>query len=151
MHAVRVMRYLPRAMRSQTRQLLLAHTHRKLHIHPCLQCSDQHIMSTELQARSFSKVSDSQATELYFEEIFEHGFSGEDPLFDLRNYFYPESDDPVIIQLSHAGCVIEVLECITQMEEIKHQHITQVFCIEYISSIITLGFRQLQLCTTCGS
>jgi len=125
MHAVRVMRYLPRAMRSQTRQLLLAHTHRTLHIHPCLQCSDQHILSTELQARSFSKVSDSQATELYFEEIFEHGFSGEDPLFDLRNYFYPESDDPVIIQLSHAGCVIEVLECITQMEEIKHQHITQ--------------------------
>ena len=42
--------------------------------------------------REFSKVTDNQATELYFEEIFEQGFAAGDPLFDLRNYFYPESE-----------------------------------------------------------
>ena len=42
--------------------------------------------------RDFSKVTDNQATELYFEEIFEQGFAAGDPLFDLRNYFYPESE-----------------------------------------------------------
>ena len=42
--------------------------------------------------RDFSKVTDNQATELYFEEIFEQGFASGDPLFDLRNYFYPESE-----------------------------------------------------------
>ena len=42
--------------------------------------------------RDFSKVTDNQATELYFEEIFEQGFATGDPLFDLRNYFYPESE-----------------------------------------------------------
>ena len=42
--------------------------------------------------RDFSKVTDNQATELYFEEIFEQGYATGDPLFDLRNYFYPESE-----------------------------------------------------------
>ena len=42
--------------------------------------------------RDFSKVTDNQATELYFEEIFEQGYASGDPLFDLRNYFYPESE-----------------------------------------------------------
>ena len=37
-------------------------------------------------------MTDNQATELYFEEIFEQGFATGDPLFDLRNYFYPESE-----------------------------------------------------------
>ena len=40
------------------------------------------------------KVKDSSLNEIYFEEIFEHGFEGEDPLFDLRNYLYPDSEDP---------------------------------------------------------
>ena len=47
--------------------------------------------------RDFSKVTDNQATELYFEEIFEQGFASGDPLFDLRNYFYPESE--VLVQM----------------------------------------------------
>lgn len=70
-------------------------------------------------------MTDNPGTELYFEEIFEHGFS-EDPLFDLRNYFYPESEDATIIQLSNAGCVMEVLDVVTSMDKPEHQHITQV-------------------------
>jgi len=75
--------------------------------------------------RDFSKVTDNQATELYFEEIFEQGFAAGDPLFDLRNYFYPESEDPVIEQLSSAGCVAEVLETLSDQEQVETQHITQ--------------------------
>ena len=81
-------------------------------------------------------MTDNQATELYFEEIFEQGFATGDPLFDLRNYFYPESEvlchktkeehiknlpnqDPVIEQLSSAGSVAEVLETLAEQEEVK--------------------------------
>jgi hypothetical protein len=67
------------------------------------------------QGRCFSKVTDNQATELYFEEVFEQGFAGGDPLFDLRNYFYPESDDPNIDRLSNAGSVAEVLEMVEEV------------------------------------
>eukprot|EP00090_Calanus_glacialis_P011596 TRINITY_DN19974_c0_g1_i1.p1 TRINITY_DN19974_c0_g1~~TRINITY_DN19974_c0_g1_i1.p1 ORF type:complete len:964 (-),score=236.03 TRINITY_DN19974_c0_g1_i1:108-2897(-) len=103
---------------------LLPPKHRTFHLHPSVQCSEKALPSVDF-SRSFSKVTDNNATELYFEEIFEHGFTGEDPLFDLRNYFYPESEDPQVIQLSHAGCVLEVLEIVTKLEQFKHQHITQ--------------------------
>ena len=140
MHTVRFLQSLPRAMRTQPRLFFLSHTQRTIHIHPCVQCSDKSLSSPDLQARSFSKVTDNHATELYFEEIFEHGFSGEDPLFDLRNYFYPESEDPQIIQLSHAGCVLEVLECVTQMEDVKHEHITQV-CYSHIEALFKTLYK----------
>ena len=75
----------------------------------------------------FDQVTDSQIHELYFEEIFENGFSsGPDPLFDLRNYFYPESSDPHIMDLSNAGCVAEVLDTVAQMDQPSPQHLTQV-------------------------
>jgi len=70
-------------------------------------------------------VTDNQATELYFEEIFEQGFATGDPLFDLRNYFYPESEDPVVEQLSSAGSVAEVLETLAEQEKVETQHLTQ--------------------------
>ena len=104
---------------------------RDFHFQACYRCSDRssttitNIPGSELQSRNFSKVTDNTATELYFEEIFDHGFSGEDPLFDLRNYFYPESDDPSIVQLSNAGCVLEVLDHVTNMTDPQHSHITQ--------------------------
>ena len=104
---------------------------RDFHFQACYRCSEKShttiskITGNELQSRNFSKVTDNTATELYFEEIFDHGFSGEDPLFDLRNYFYPESEDPSIVQLSNAGCVLEVLDHVTKMSEPQHTHITQ--------------------------
>ena len=104
---------------------------RGYHLQPCLRCQDRVPpvtatgVNSDQQTRNFSKVTDNPGTELYFEEIFEHGFS-EDPLFDLRNYFYPESEDPTIIQLSNAGCVMEVLDLVTSIENPEHQHITQV-------------------------
>ena len=104
---------------------------RGYHLQPCLRCHERAQpapvtgVNSEQQIRNFSKVTDNPGTELYFEEIFEHGFS-EDPLFDLRNYFYPESEDPTIIQLSNAGCVMEVLDVVTSMDKPEHEHITQV-------------------------
>ena len=41
--------------------------------------------------RPFSKVTDSRPTEYYLEDI----FGDEDPLEDLRNFMYPESEDQV--------------------------------------------------------
>jgi len=112
--------------------LLLSDKYKTFHLHPSTQNSDKLMLFSRNLCkvidnfnRNFSKVTDNFATELYFEEIFEHGFIGEDLLFDLRNYFYPESDDPLIIQLSHAGCVVEVMELVTHLEEFKHQYITQ--------------------------
>ena len=67
---------------------------------------------------------------MYFEEIFELGIEGEDPLFDLRHYFYPESVDPHLCTLSHAASVAEVLNCVTQLEQPTSQHLTQVL-LEY--------------------
>ena len=58
------------------------------HQHPRLLTNTENV----IPRRDFSKVTDNQATELYFEEIFEQGFASGDPLFDLRNYFYPESE-----------------------------------------------------------
>ena len=101
---------------------------RDYHLQTCIRCSSTHGTGDKVQrVRQFSKVTDNVGTELYFEEIFEHGFAaGEDPLFDLRNYFYPESDDPTVIQLSNAGCVMEVLEVVTSLDSPSHEHITQV-------------------------
>ena len=45
---------------------------------------------------SYSQVKDSAVTEMYFEEIFEQGYEGNDPLFDLRHFLYPASPDPYI-------------------------------------------------------
>ena len=53
----------------------------------------------------YLQVTDNSATELYFEEVFESGYSGEDPLGDLRYYLYPESSDPALISLSEANSV----------------------------------------------
>ena len=102
---------------------------RDIHSQACYRCCEN-INTTlsnkpEMQTRNFSKVTDNTATELYFEEIFDYGFSGEDPLFDLRNYFYPDSEDPSIIQLATAGCVLEVLEHVTKMAAPENTHITQ--------------------------
>ena len=113
---------------------------RDYHLQTCIRCSSTHGTGDQGQGvRQFSKVTDSVGTELYFEEIFEHGFAaGEDPLFDLRNYFYPESDDPIVIQLSNAGCVMEVLEVVTSLDNPSHEHITQVeheldlHCLYYV-------------------
>jgi len=100
---------------------------RDYHLQTCIRCSSTQGTGDKVQSvRQFSKVTDNVGTELYFEEIFEHGFAaGEDPLFDLRNYFYPESDDPTVIQLSNAGCVMEVLEVVTSLDSPSHEHITQ--------------------------
>jgi len=121
--------------------MFLISNYKHLHKHPPVQTS-QHTRSlckvTESFNRNFSKVTDNLSTELYFEEIFEHGFvGGEDLLFDLRNYFYPESDDPLIIQLSHAGCVVEVLDYVSNLEEFKHEYITQaVATIHHLQKLI---------------
>ena len=97
---------------------------RDFHLQTCIRCSNNHgTGDQEKGVRQFSK--DSVGTELYFEEIFEHGFR-EDPLSDLRKYFYPESDDPIVIQLSNAVCVKEVLEVVTSLDNPSHEHITQV-------------------------
>ena len=109
---------------------------RDYHLQPCIRCSSTHRTGApgEQAVRQFSKVTDNAGTELYFEEIFEYGFtSGEDPLFDLRNYFYPDSDDPTVIQLSNAGCVMEVLELVTSLDNPSHEHITQVRSISSLS------------------
>ena len=114
---------------------------RDYHLQTCIRCSSSHGTGDQGQGvRQFSKVTDSVGTELYFEEIFEHGFAaGEDPLFDLRNYFYPESDDPIVIQLSNAGCVMEVLEVVTSLDNPSHEHITQVMpelqCLSFKSYV----------------
>ena len=111
------------------RSILCPHLpHRSRHLQWCARCCVQAAPGLHLapvQTRSFSKVTDNAGTELYFEEIFEHGFSGEDPLFDLRNYFYPDSEDATVIQLSNAGCVLEVLEVVTGLAAPGHQHLTQ--------------------------
>ena len=80
----------------------------------------------EEQKKYFNKVTDSQASELCFEEISEQGFDGSDPLYDLRNYFHPESEDPIIDKLSNANSVIEVLDVVArQVVKVDHQHLTQ--------------------------
>ena len=128
MHAVRHLS--SRIIRLGKMQVPVLHV-RDIHFQACYRCSENintvinNKPATELQTRSFSKVTDNTATELYFEEIFDHGFSGEDPLFDLRNYFYPDSEDPSIICLSNAGCVQEVLDHVTKMTSPEHTHITQ--------------------------
>ena len=104
--------------------ILQNHNLRKFHLRPSVCSSDGSMLTIDFH-RPFSKVTDNHATELYFEEIFEHGFSGADPLFDLRNYFFPESDDPNIFKLSNAGCVLEVLECFANLKDYNHMHITQ--------------------------
>ena len=73
---------------------------------------------------------------MYFEEIFELGIEGEDPLFDLRHYFYPESVDPHLPTLSHAASVAEVLNCVTQLEQPTSQHLTQVLYIWFKSTYV---------------
>ena len=107
-----------------------------------MRCSDQvapapvqpsmATVTSDQQIRNFSKVTDNPGTELYFEEIFEHGFSGDDPLFDLRNYFYPDSDDPHVVKLSNAGCVLEVLDHVMSLEDPSYQQITQVMLLKII-------------------
>ncbi len=77
----------------------------------------------------FFKVSDSSAAELFFEEIFELGFEGEDPLFDLRHHFYTGSGDSTLDRLSHAVSVAEVLNTIAELEQPNSQHLTQVLII----------------------
>jgi hypothetical protein len=77
----------------------------------------------------FFKVSDSSAAELFFEEIFELGFEGEDPLFDLRHHFYTRSGDSTLDRLSHAVSVAEVLNTIAELEQPNSQHLTQVLII----------------------
>ena len=99
---------------------------REYHVAPCLRCK---VTSDQQQKRQFSKVTDSVATEVYFEEIFEYGFEGEDPLFDLRNYFYPESKNEAVIQLSNADNVAEVLDIINAIDHPQHEHLTQVSLI----------------------
>ena len=100
---------------------------REYHVAPCLRCK---VTNDQTQKRQFSKVTDSVATEVYFEEIFEYGFEGEDPLFDLRNYFYPESKNEAVIQLSNADCVAEVLDIINAIDHPQHEHLTQVRLIK---------------------
>ena len=128
MHAVR--HFSNRISRLAKIRVPLLHV-REFHFQACYRCSERsnttitNLPGNELQSRNFSKVTDNTATELYFEEIFDHGFSGEDPLFDLRNYFYPESEDPSIVHLSNAGCVLEVLDHVTKMSDPQPQHMTQ--------------------------
>jgi len=78
--------------------------------------------------RNFSKVKDSAVTELYFDEIFEGhtvGVDGQDPLFDLRIFLYPDSEDKNIQMLSRANSVFEVFDCINETENLSPRHITQ--------------------------
>ena len=98
------------------------------HLQPCLRSRDKTSSSVIItdQTRHFSKVTDNAATEVYFEEIFEYGFEGEDPLYNLRNYFYPDSENEAVIKLSNADCVAEVLDLITSIDHPEHQHLTQV-------------------------
>lgn len=144
MYFAKTMHSMPRTFRCQPRMLLLSDKFKSFRMHPFTQgCDKSLLISRELCRvpdnlnRNFSKVTDNYATELYFEEIFEQGFIGEDLLFDLRNYFYPESDDPLIMQLSHAGCVVEVLEAVTNLETFRHQYITQaVATIHHLQKLI---------------
>ena len=112
---------------------------RYYHLQTCIRCSSTHGTGDQGKGvRQYSKVTDIVNTELYFEEIFEHGF-GEDPLSDLRNYFYPESDDPIVIQLSNASSVMDVLEVVTSLDNPSHEHITQVMpelqCLSFKSYV----------------
>jgi hypothetical protein len=88
---------------------------------------------------SFFKVSDSSAAELFFEEIFELGFEGEDPLFDLRHHFYTGSGDSTLDRLSHAVSVAEVLNTVAELEQPNSHHLTQVLiilhCIKFKISV----------------
>ncbi len=74
------------------------------------------------------------AVELDFEEIFELGIEGGDPLFDLRHYFYPECEDPHIRRLSAAASVAEVLSCVAELDSPTNQHLTQVIVMYPITS-----------------
>ena len=79
-------------------------------------------------------------------------------MFDLRNYFYPESQDPLtirveqhtisynvslslLLQLSGASSVMEVLEGVAGVEGVTHQHMTQ--------AVATLH-HLLKLCSFVG-
>jgi len=94
--------------------------------------------------RSFSKVKDSAVTEVYFEEIFEHGFAGEDPLSDHRNYLYPDSEDPNIQALATAPSINDVFAIIEEIGKPSPQHIAQalatVFHFQKLCNFKTYDF-----------
>ncbi len=78
--------------------------------------------------RDFSKVTDSKAVEYYLEDI----EGAEDPLGDVRNFMFPESEDERLEEVSHAGSVEEVFAALDREEgewglELSFQAVATLF------------------------
>jgi hypothetical protein len=75
--------------------------------------------------RAFSKVKDSATADVFLEEVFDQGFEGDNASFDLRNFLYPDSQDPHIQALSAASSVAEVFQIFEQIQDLEPCHVTQ--------------------------
>ena len=91
------------------------------------QChSHSHSQSKVSPTRDFSRITHSVEIEDYLGDT----FGEEDPLEELRNYLYPDSEDETVIDLSSANSIKEILDILKQW---SHEHPGERRPLEHIA------------------
>ena len=88
-----------------------------------------------VEEKPFKKI-DQNKNRVGLQEVFEGGFTEDDPLADLRNHFYPESSDPLVERLSETNSVSEVLNLVGDVERLETMQLTQaVATIQHLQKL----------------